>query len=72
MCVSGEEAYGLPSNRQVILVGEGSERLVKQLLGDRLKTKRDKRGEVISLRLPLNQFTTNDTKKTYLQSRIVP
>lgn len=40
---SGEQTDGLPSDSQVIVVGQGSQRLVKQLLGDRLQAKRQKR-----------------------------
>lgn len=41
MCaqVLGKEADGLSSDRQHVLVSQGSQRLVKQLLGDSLETK---------------------------------
>lgn len=38
-CALGEEANSLSSDRQVIFVSQSSERLVEQLLCDRLKTK---------------------------------
>lgn len=37
----GEETNSLSSNSQVILVSQGPERLVEQLLSDRLETKRE-------------------------------